>query len=138
MAFGGFNQGGHDHPVADINTTPLVDVMLVLLVIFLVTAPLLQHKVPVTLPKASSTPAEEPKPETITLGLKADGGLYWNDAPLSSAELEQRLQQTAQQTPAPEVRLLADRDLSYDKLAQVMAMAQRSGVQKLGFVTQQP
>ncbi|MDY0014396.1 MAG: biopolymer transporter ExbD [Rhodocyclaceae bacterium] len=134
MAFGSFNQGGQAAPMSEINTTPLVDVMLVLLIIFMITAPLLTHGVKIDLPQASSQASTE-KPETVTLALDGTGQLFWNDAPLADAELPTRLAQAAALNPQPEVHLRADKETRYQKLAEVMSQARTAGIQKMGFVT---
>ncbi len=131
--FGGDNH--HTQPMAEINTTPMVDVMLVLLVIFIITAPLLTHAVKIDLPQASSQPNQE-KPETITLSINADGRLFWNDAPLEDAELVSRLTTEAQKQPQPELHLRAERITPYQKLAEIMSAAQNAGILKIGFITE--
>ncbi|MBX3679056.1 ExbD/TolR family protein [Cognatazoarcus halotolerans] len=135
MAFGGFDQTSGNAPMSEINTTPLVDVMLVLLIIFMITAPLMTHAVKIDLPQASSTPAED-KPETITLSIDAEGRLFWNDAPLEAPALDQRLAEAAALEPQPELHLRADRDTRYQKLAELLAAARRNGLQRIGFITQ--
>lgn len=135
MAFGGFNQQGNHAPMSEINTTPLVDVMLVLLIIFMITAPLLTHAVKIDLPKASSQ-ANEDKPENISLALRGDGQLYWNDQLLADADLPDRLAAAAAREPQPELHLRADRETRYQKIAEVMSAARQAGIQKMGFVTQ--
>lgn len=139
MAFGSFNQGGQAAPMSEINTTPMVDVMLVLLIIFMITAPLLTHGVKIDLPQASSQATTE-KPETITLALNEAGQLFWNDAPLADTDLPAQLAQAAARSPQPEVHLRADKETRYQKLAEVMSQARTAGIQKMGFVTlpQQP
>lgn len=134
MSFGGFDSGNRTAPMAEINTTPLVDVMLVLLIIFIITAPLLTHAVRIDLPEASSTPNSE-KPETVTLAIDADGKLFWNDQAIAEGDLEPRLAEAAARNPQPELHLRADKNTRYEKLAQVMAVAQRGGITKMGFVT---
>lgn len=137
MAFGSFNSGASS-PMVEINTTPLVDVMLVLLIIFLVTAPLMTQAVKVDLPQASAQAAET-KPETIRLAIDTQGVLYWNETPFSDTTvqgLESRLQAAANADPQLEVQLSADRDTRYQRVAEIMAAAKRAGVTKLGFVTQ--
>jgi biopolymer transport protein ExbD len=134
MSFGGFDSGNRTAPMVEINTTPLVDVMLVLLIIFIITAPLLTHAVRIDLPEASSTPNSE-KPETVTLAIDGDGKLFWNDQPIAEGDLEPRLAEAAARNPQPELHLRADRNTRYEKLAQVMAAAQRGGITKMGFVT---
>ncbi|AVZ80326.1 biopolymer transporter ExbD [Zoogloeaceae bacteirum Par-f-2] len=134
MAFGGFNQGGGQAPMSEINMVPLIDVMLVLLIVFMITAPLLTHGVKIDLPAASSAPNLE-KPETVTLALDSEGRLFWNDQPLAEADLAARLAQAAAATPQPELHLRADRDTRYQKIAEVMSAARLAGVQKMGFIT---
>ena len=134
MAFGGFNENNNQAPMAEINVTPMVDVMLVLLVIFIITAPLFTHAVKLDLPNAQSTAAPE-KPETITLSINAEGKLYWNNAEINEPELMQRFAIAAQKTPAPELHLRADKSTRYEVIAKVMAGAQNNGISKIGFVT---
>jgi biopolymer transport protein ExbD len=121
--------------MSEINTTPLVDVMLVLLVIFIITAPLLTHAVKIDLPQTSSQPIPE-KPEVISIAIDATGKMYWNDAALVEGELKSKLQQVAQQKPQPELNIRADKETRYQILAEVMADAQNAGVSKLGFVSE--
>lgn len=130
-----FSAGEHTQPMSEINTTPLVDVMLVLLVIFIITAPLLTHAVKIDLPQASSQPVVE-KPEVVSLSIDGAGAVYWNDALVSTAQLKLNLQQAAKQTPQPELQIRADQATRYQVLAEVMADAQNAGVTKLGFVSE--
>jgi biopolymer transport protein ExbD len=130
----GFGTGQHAAPMAEINTTPLVDVMLVLLVIFIITAPLLTHAVKIDLPQATSQPLPE-KPEVISISVDAAGKMYWNDAPLVQGELKLKLTEIAQKQPQPELHIRADKETRYQTLAEVMADAQNAGVTKLGFVS---
>jgi len=134
MAFGGFNDNSHQAPMAEINVTPMVDVMLVLLVIFIITAPLFTHAVKLELPTASSAPAPE-KPESITLSINAEGKLFWNNAAVSLDELGTRFATAAQKKPQPELQLRADKSTRYEVIAQVMSAAQTNGMTKIGFVT---
>ena len=134
MAFGGFNDNSHQAPMAEINVTPMVDVMLVLLVIFIITAPLFTHAVKLELPTASSAPAPE-KPESITLSIHAEGKLFWNNAAVSLDELGTRFATAAQKKPQPELQLRADKSTRYEVIAQVMSAAQTNGMTKIGFVT---
>jgi biopolymer transport protein ExbD len=134
MAFGGFEQQGGHAPMSEINMVPLIDVMLVLLIIFMITAPLLTHAVKIDLPSASSQLSDE-KPETVSLALDAGGQLFWNDQPLAEADLAGRLQAAAVQQPQPEVHLRADRETRYQKLAEVMSAAREAGIRKIGFIT---
>jgi biopolymer transport protein ExbD len=134
MAFGGFNENNNQAPMAEINVTPMVDVMLVLLVIFIITAPLFTHAVKLDLPNAQSTAAPE-KPETITLSINAEGKLFWNNAEINDQELMNRFVIAAQKTPTPELHLRADKSTRYEVIAKVMAGAQNNGISKIAFVT---
>ncbi len=134
MAFGGFNDNSHQAPMAEINVTPMVDVMLVLLVIFIITAPLFTHAVKLELPTAASAPAPD-KPESITLSINAEGKLFWNNAAVSVDELGTRFATAAQKKPQPELQLRADKSTRYEVIAQVMSAAQTNGMTKIGFVT---
>lgn len=121
--------------MADMNVVPLVDVMLVLLVIFIVTAPLLTHAVKIDLPKASSN-ANITKPEHIEFGIRESGDLYWNGEQITLAALPQRFAQEAPKLPQPEVHIRADRLVHYEKVAQVMALAAKAGLVRIGFVSE--
>ncbi|HTH94677.1 MAG TPA: biopolymer transporter ExbD [Rhodocyclaceae bacterium] len=135
MAFGGgeFNSS-NNMPMSEINMTPLVDVMLVLLIIFIVCAPLMTQAIKVDLPQVSAAPVDQ-KPETINLAIKADGQTFWNSEPVSDAQLKNRLESSSQQQPQPEVHMSADKDVRYEKVAQVMGAARDAGIAKFGFVT---
>lgn len=134
MAFGGFGSGAGQQPVAEINMIPLIDVMLVLLVIFIVTAPLLTHAVKIDLPLAASRP-NVVKPETINLSIKADGSVYWNAEPVDAAAWRTRMDAASRATAQPEIHIRADGGLAYKHVAQIMADAARAGLTRLGFVT---
>jgi biopolymer transport protein ExbD len=134
MAFGGFRQSSESTPMAEINMIPLIDVMLVLLVIFIITAPLLTHAVKLDLPKASSHP-NLTKPDHIALSITADGGLFWNGERVDRATLRARLGAASHQQPQPEVHLRADRTTQYQSIAEVMADAASAGVGRIGFVS---
>ncbi|OYZ55731.1 MAG: biopolymer transporter ExbD [Hydrogenophilales bacterium 16-61-112] len=134
MAFGGLTNDSGDGDNAEINMIPLIDVMLVLLVIFIITAPLMTHAVKVDLPQASSQP-NEVKPETINLSIKADGSVYWNAEAVDAAAWQARIDAAAQRSPQPEIHLRADGELAYKHVAQIMADAAKAGLGKLGFVT---
>ena len=125
--------GGANRHLAEINMVPLIDVMLVLLVIFIVTAPLLTHAVKVNLPHASAdaTPPQAP----VQLAIRDNGDLYWNGEPVSADVLEQRMRDVATQVPPPELRIHADRLTPYERVAQAMAQASRAGLTRIGFVT---
>ena len=127
--------GEHTQPMSEINTTPLVDVMLVLLVIFIITAPLLTHAVKIDLPQATSQPIED-KPEIVSVAINESGQIFWNDVPLVQEELKQKLLQIADVKPQPELQIRADKATRYQVLAEVMAEAQNAGVTKLGFVSE--
>lgn len=129
-----FGSDNQNSLMSEINTTPLVDVMLVLLVIFIITAPLLTHAVKIDLPQASSQPIEQ-KPEIISISVDGAGQMYWNDTALVEGELSARLQQAATTKPQPELHIRADKETRYQILAQIMADAQNAGIQKLGFVS---
>ncbi len=125
----------HQQPMSEINTTPLVDVMLVLLVIFIITAPLLTHAVKIDLPQATSQPLPE-EPKVISIAIDGTGQMYWNDVPLVQGELKQKLLQIADRKPQPELQIRADKETRYQILAEVMADAQNAGVTKLGFLSE--
>ncbi|MEM4988606.1 biopolymer transporter ExbD [Collimonas sp. H4R21] len=118
----------------EINTTPLVDVMLVLLIIFIMTIPVMNHAVKIDLPRAANQP-DQAKPENISLSIDADGKLFWNDEVVDRNELNARIAVAAQKQPQPELHLRAARTVQYEKVAQVMAAAQSGGLGKIGFVT---
>ncbi len=135
MAFGGFRQASDGaQPMAEINMIPLIDVMLVLLVIFIVTAPLLTHAVKVDLPRAASSP-NLTQPDNIQLALRESGELLWNGEPQPREEVARRLALAAQQSPQPELHIRADRRTPYERMAEVMSDAARAGLTRIGFVT---
>ncbi|KMZ13705.1 Biopolymer transport protein ExbD/TolR [Candidatus Burkholderia humilis] len=135
MAFGRLDKKPNSQPMADINMTPLIDVMLVLLVTFIITAPLFTHAIRLDLPKVLSMPARE-TPQTITLSIDDSGGLFWNDAPVSFEQMQARFVDAGRAQQKPELHLRASRGTRYDVIARVMAAAQRAGVEKIGFVTE--
>ena len=130
-----FSAAEHTQPMSEINTTPLVDVMLVLLVIFIITAPLLTHAVKIDLPQATSQPLEE-KPEVIDLAVDADGKVFWNDSEIQVADLAARMSEEAGKQQQPELQIRADKNTRYQVLAEVLAKAQIAGMKKVGFVSQ--
>lgn len=134
MAFGGFNNDKQGAPMADINVTPMVDVMLVLLVIFIITAPLFTHAIKLDLPTAQSAPAPE-KPETISLSINGEGRIFWNNDAIEQKDLDAKLAEAAKKQPQPELQLRADKATRYEVIAQVMSAAQTNGMTKMGFVT---
>ena len=135
MAFGGFNKESQGAPLAEINMVPLIDVMLVLLVIFIVTAPLLTHAVKVDLPKASSQP-NETKADNIQFAISDKGGLYWNGESVEKATLPARFAVEAKRTPQPELHLRAEKTTPYQTLAEVMAEASKAGLVRIGFISE--
>jgi biopolymer transport protein ExbD len=134
MAFGTFDSD--DEVMNEINMTPLVDVMLVLLIIFIVTIPVINHAVKIDLPRATNQPNED-KPQNINLSIDAEGKITWNNAPVADeTELEANIALAAQRQPQPELHLRADRSVRYERVAEVMAAAQRGGLGKIGFITE--
>ncbi|WP_075256913.1 ExbD/TolR family protein [Herbaspirillum camelliae] len=133
MAMGSLSDSDDDFN-PEINTTPLVDVMLVLLIIFIITIPVMNHAVKIDLPKASSQP-DQVKPESINLSIDAGGNVFWNEEKIDSGELSVRIAAAAQKQPQPELHLRAERTTQYEKVAQVMSAAQSGGLAKIGFVT---
>lgn len=121
-------------PLAEINMIPLIDVMLVLLVVFMVAAPMLTHAVKIDLPKAASTP-DTFKPDAIVLAIKSDGTFEWNGDRVSGDALENRMRAAGAHEPAPELHLYADAKTPYEDMARVMAMASRAGLGRIGFVS---
>ncbi|WP_076592445.1 ExbD/TolR family protein [Herminiimonas arsenitoxidans] len=135
MAMGSLSDDDDFNP--EINTTPLVDVMLVLLIIFIMTIPVMNHAVKLDLPHAANQP-NDVKPETINVSIDAAGQVYWNNVELDQTEMLSRIADASKVTPQPELHLRADRLTPYEKVAQVMAAAQSGGLTKMGFVTEAP
>jgi biopolymer transport protein ExbD len=134
MAFGGFSKGSDPAPMAEINMIPLIDVMLVLLVIFIITAPLLTHAVKVDLPKASSA-ANVTRPDYVQLAIDAGGIVFWNGEVLDRSGWRSRMDAAAAQRPQPEVHIRADGAVAYQRVAEVMSDAAKAGLTRIGFVT---
>jgi biopolymer transport protein ExbD len=138
MAFSGLGAGGggapHAAPMAEINMIPLVDVMLVLLIIFMITAPLIAHRIKIDLPQASTVLLEE-KPDTLVIAIMGDGRTFLNDVEVDRTTMLERLSAEAQRKPQPELHLHVDRTLQFQKLATVMADAQNAGMVKVGIAT---
>ena len=131
-----FSSGGGGGPMADINVTPLVDVMLVLLIIFMITAPLMTHKVVVKLPEATLNPRPEAlKTPPVTLAIKANGERFWNDNPVTASLLEQNVAVAVQKDPQPQVNVRADKDTKYGLINDTVQLLRRNGVRKVGFVS---
>jgi biopolymer transport protein ExbD len=134
MGFGGFDKGSAPAAMAEINMIPLIDVMLVLLVIFIITAPLLTHAVKVDLPKASSQ-VNQTKPDNVQLAIDHDGVVYWNGEAVVAAEWRARMQAAAHLAPQPEVHLRADGEVAYRHVAQLLSDAAKVGLARIGFIT---
>jgi biopolymer transport protein ExbD len=133
MAFStGGDSGG---PMADINVTPLVDVMLVLMIIIKNTAPLMTHKVVVKLPEATLTDREPLKTPPVTLAVKTNGDRFWNDEPVTASKLEQYVAVVVQKDPQPQVNVRADKDTKYGVINDTVQLLRRNGVRKVGFVS---
>ena len=126
---------GRKKLVSDINVTPLVDVMLVLLIIFIITIPVMKHAVNIDLPRATNQP-EDAKPQTVRLSVASDGSYYWNEAKIDDETMAQRLKEEGAKDPQPELHIRGDKDVRYERVAQAMAAAQQAGVRKIGFVTE--
>ena len=130
--------GDDDEVVSAINTTPLVDVMLVLLIIFLITIPVVTTSIPVQLPK-ERIEIRETKPENIVVSVDLAGNIYWNDLKISStAALIDRLKKVAVLTPQPEVQIRGDGGAKYDSVGRIIYACQRAGIAKVGFITEPP
>ncbi|MCX8004608.1 MAG: biopolymer transporter ExbD [Burkholderiaceae bacterium] len=131
-------EGGEDEAISAINTTPLVDVMLVLLIIFLVTIPVITQSVPVQLPKEKNV-ARQTKPENIEIAVTKDGDIYWGVQPVKDyEELVNRLKKVAVMEPQPEVHIRGDMAGRYEFVGRVVFACQRAGIQKVGFITEPP
>ena len=130
------NEGGSDDVLCDMNTTPLIDVMLVLLVMLIVTIPIQTHAVKLDLPQNNNPPPpQDVMPEVVNLEIDFDGTVIWNGTPVTSrGQLDQYFQSTAAKVPQPEVHLRPNRLAKYDAVARTLADAQRLGVTKIGFV----
>lgn len=135
MSFGGFDRNRQvTSTLSEINMVPLIDVMLVLLVIFIITAPLLSHSISINLPQASSEPVEQ-EPAIIDVAIDAQGRMYWNEEPIQVERLTERFRQEAGQDPQPDLRLRADLDTRYEVVAKIMSQAKQAGLKRIGFVT---
>lgn len=139
MAFGGLEKKQTAAPMAEINMTPLIDVMLVLLVIFIITAPLFTHAIRLDLPKVAAAPARQ-TPQTISLSIDAAGKLYWNGTVITLQQMRAQFMAAGKTAPAdqPEIQLSAERSTRYEVIAQVMGAAQQAGLERIGFVTDPP
>jgi biopolymer transport protein ExbD len=133
MAFG--TQDDTDEVMNEINMTPFVDVMLVLLIIFIITVPVMKHAVNVDLPRASSQ-REEAKPQTVRLSVQADGTYYWNESKVTDEALPGLLRAEAAKNPQPDLHIRGDKAVRYERVAQALAAAQQAGLRKIGFITE--
>ena len=132
------SSGDEDEVVSAINTTPLVDVMLVLLIIFLITIPVVAHTVPVALPKETNI-ARQTKPENIEIAVNKDGDVFWNTQPVADSEaLFQRLKGVAVKNPQPEIHIRGDQFARYESIGRVVFACQRAAIAKISFVTEPP
>ena len=126
---------GDDPLMTEINMTPLVDVMLVLLIIFIITLPVIHQAVKVDLPKANSA-RNETKPESVQVSIDARGQIFWNSSPIDLPTFVGYAEKAAQKEPQPEINVRADKEVRYDSVAQVLAASKRAGLTKLGFITE--
>ena len=131
----GFIADEHDEVMSEINMIPFIDVMLVLLIIFIITVPVMKHAVNVELPRAANE-KEQLKPETVLLTVQADGSYVLGEEKIADEQLTLRLQAEAAKTPQPDLHLRGDRDVRYERVAQAMAAAQQAGLKKIGFITE--
>ena len=137
MAFGRLERNPGTPPMSDINMTPLIDVMLVLLVIFILTAPLMASSLKLDLPRADGAAASD-APAFVALAIDAAGGLYLDDAPAAREAVVERVRATARRNPAAEVQLRADRRVPYGRVAEVIGWVQEAGLTRIGFITEAP
>ncbi|RKP46608.1 ExbD/TolR family protein [Pararobbsia silviterrae] len=135
MATSSFSNDDDDGLMTEINMTPLVDVMLVLLIVFMVTIPVLNHAVKVNLPQATSQP-QDLQPTHIDVSVQADGTVFWNKQPMTPEQVKAAIATAASQAPQPEIHLYADRAVRYEAVADLMSEIQANGLSKIGFVTQ--
>ncbi|MDX3774644.1 biopolymer transporter ExbD [Chromatiaceae bacterium AAb-1] len=134
MAFGG-DLEQQDEVLSEINMTPLVDVMLVLLIIFIITVPVLTHTVPLDLPQVSQQPSQT-EPDTVSISIRADGAVFWDSQPVTREALTELLQQAAMAPVTPQLQIYGDKTVAYEQVLLVMAAAQQAGLTRLGFVTE--
>jgi biopolymer transport protein ExbD len=132
------SEGGEEEVISTINTTPLVDVMLVLLIIFLITVPVITKTIPLELPNAANIPTET-KPENITIAIDKDGKIFWNLVEMASSEaLLEQAKTVSVLTPQPEVHIRADKEVRYEYVGRAIVLVQRAGILKVGFITEPP
>lgn len=133
----GYVTDDHDEVLGEINMIPFIDVMLVLLIIFIITVPVMKHAVNVELPKATNE-KEVLKPETVRLSVQSDGSYWIDDQPVSDDALDARLAAESAKQPQPDLHIRGDKDVRYERVAQAMAAAQVAGLRKIGFITEPP
>ena len=133
----GFIADDNEEVMSEINMIPFIDVMLVLLIIFIITVPVMKHAVNVELPRAANE-KEQLKPETVLLTVQADGSYVLGEEKIADEQLTLRLQAEAAKTPQPDLHLRGDRDVRYERVAQAMAAAQQAGIARIGFITEPP
>jgi len=132
------SEGGEEEAISTINTTPLVDVMLVLLIIFLITVPVITKTIPLELPDAANIPTET-KPENITVAIDKDGKIFWNLVEMASSEaLLEQAKTVSVLTPQPEIHIRADKEVRYEYVGRTIVLVQRAGILKVGFITEPP
>ena len=134
MSFGRLEKPARHEPMSDINVTPLVDVMLVLLVIFIIAAPLMSSRLELELPKTSDMAAAPEPVAFISISVDPQGQVFWDDQPVDAETLKQRLAQTARQDPETELQLRADTAVPYGRVVQLIGLAQSVGLSRIGFV----
>ena len=130
-------QDDEDEVIASINTTPLVDVMLVLLIIFLITIPVVTHTVPLQLPKEAVTPLQT-KPDAVEVAVNKDGKVFWNEKQIDNGTLLERLKSVSVQQPQPEVHVRGDQETRFEFIGRLITTCERAGIAKVSFVTQPP
>jgi biopolymer transport protein TolR len=135
MAFGRLERGGKAQPMSDINMTPLIDVMLVLLVIFIITAPLMSSSLRLDLPKTTGAKPTD-APTFVTVAVSPQGALFWGDEAVNGEQLKARIREAAQRNPATEVQLRADQAVPYGRIAELIGLVQEGGLSRIGFVTE--
>ena len=135
MAFGRLQRSATSQPMSDINMTPLIDVMLVLLVIFIITAPLMSSSLRLDLPKTTGAQASSAV-QFVTVAVDAKGALFWGDEPQTEAQLSAQVRTSAQNNPATEVQLRADKQVPYGRIAELIGLVQAAGLSRIGFVTE--
>lgn len=135
MAFSNLESSDNSDVMSEINMVPLIDIMLVLLIIFIITVPVIKHSVNVDLPQVS-VEKEKIEPQTISLSIAADGGFFLDTTAISDAELEAKLAEMAKKDPQPNLHISGDKNVRYERVALAMGMAQRTGLAKIGFITE--